>query len=271
MTSVEYSIQGEYVQLANLLAEILDSLIHISFEDQRRYDVLQPAHQILFRAFTLNWLRQGTEFPLASAKEAFRFYDFQSAAALARTIHELYFVMWDVFFRPKDEDDFQFSYSLWKLNGYLVFTKWDPIDPALEERKIELHSRLKETREQIENTEKFKSLNMDQQKHVLGGGKLLTVLEIAELTGFDQKTTRFSRALLSSDVHGDSLSGSRLQRTGKPEDQIREFELTMLHVKTILSKVIVDFASHFPEAKAVCEKNGEIFATALENARLNFF
>lgn len=69
-------------------------------------------------------------------------------------------------------------------------------------------------------------------------------------------------AYYSGYVHADGLSGAQIGITQTAQDQIEYIEIHMNTILIVLSKMIIDYAKRFPEAKAACDKKPDAYYRA---------
>ncbi len=69
-------------------------------------------------------------------------------------------------------------------------------------------------------------------------------------------------AYYSGYVHADGLSGTQIVTAKTAQDQVEHIEIHMLTIMLVLSKMILDYAKKFPEAKAACDKNPDVYYRA---------
>jgi hypothetical protein len=69
-------------------------------------------------------------------------------------------------------------------------------------------------------------------------------------------------AYYSGYVHADGLSGTQIVAAKTAKDQIEQIETHMRLIIIVMSKMILDYANKFPEAKAVCDKNSDAYYLA---------
>ena len=82
--------------------------------------------------------------------------------------------------------------------------------------------------------------------------------------GFGENTITIRQiySYQSGYIHADGLSGAQVFGLKTMQEQIEFIEINMRIVMIVLSKLIIEYSKKFPEAKAACEKNVEIFNRA---------
>jgi len=69
-------------------------------------------------------------------------------------------------------------------------------------------------------------------------------------------------AYYSGFVHADGLSASQIMAAQNKQDQVEHIEIHMRVIMLVLSKMIIEYARKFPEAKKVCDKDPEAYFSA---------
>lgn len=253
----------QYLQLLDLTYEVAQSLEGKPSADPRLPDCQQLALKLFYHAATIYCLRLGTKCPVpySSERGAF-FYDFVSVIVLTRAALETFFTLFEVFFEPTTEDEFEFNHALWQLAGFIIREDFDPSDPALKSQVANLQKEIQEMRNRIQKTKKFRSLKPREQKQVLKGKRKRDWTSLAKAAGFGEQTTRRMYGYYSGYVHADGLSGVQIMTAKTPQEQIEFIEANMRTVMIVLSKMIIEYANKFPEAKAVCDKDPDAFFQA---------
>ena len=70
------------------------------------------------------------------------------------------------------------------------------------------------------------------------------------------------RTYYSGYVHADGLSGVQIVDAKTARDQIGYIETHMTTVMMVMSKLIIEYANKFSEARAICDKNPAAFYRA---------
>jgi hypothetical protein len=252
-----------YLQLLDLTYEVAQSLKGKPSVDPRWPDCQQLAQRLFNHAATIYYLRLGTECPVpySSGKGTF-FYDFASVIVLTRAALETFLTLFEVFFEPTTEDEFEFNHAFWQLAGFVVREGFIPSDPALKSQIPKLQREIDEMRTRIQKTKKFRSLKRGEQKNVLKGKRKRDWTSLAKAVGFGEQTIRRMYSYYSGYVHADGLSGIQVVTVKTAPEQIEFIEGNMYTVMILLSKMIIEYAKRFPEAEAVCDKNPDAFFQA---------
>ena len=231
----------EYLQLLDLTYEVAQSLKGKSLDDHRWPDIQQLALKLFYHAASIYFLRLGTKVPVpySTGQGAF-FYDLASVTVLARAALETYLTMFEVFFEPTTEDDFEFNHALWLLSGFKIREDFIPTDPELQERIVSSQEEIQEMRDRLAKTEKFKALSKSQKKDVLMGFRRRPRSNVAQAAGFGEEFIRRVYGYYSGYVHADGLSGTQLFSLKTGQEQTEFIENHMRTVMIILSKMILD-------------------------------
>jgi hypothetical protein len=230
--------------------------------DSRLPDCQQLALKLFAHAATIYQLRQGTKISIPYSIQGVFFYDFGSVAVLTRAVIETYLTLFEVFFEPATDDEFEFNHALWQLSGFIIREKFPSSDPNFEKQVSRAQEEIREIKIRLQRTEKFNSLTRKQQKDILKGNRRRDWKKVAKTAGFGHQTVRQMYAYYSGYVHADALSGVQLMGAETAQDQIEFIEIYMHTVMIILAKMVVEYSKKFSEAKAVCDKNPDVFYAA---------
>ena len=257
-------IKDQYLQLLDLTYEVVQSLKGKKMPDSRLVDCEQLAVKLFFHAATVYQLSEiGTKAPVPySLKEGSSFYDFPSIVVLTRAILETYLTLFEIFFEPVTEDEFEFNHALWLLSGFVIRENFAPSDPTLQEQMAKAQEEIQEMRDRLQKTEKYKSLKPGEQRKILKGEGIRSWKSVAKAAGFGEETIKRMYAYYSGYVHADGLSGAQIVAAQTAQDQLTHIEIHMRAIMIVLSKMILDYAKKFSEAKVVCDKNPDTFYKA---------
>jgi hypothetical protein len=256
MSTQSPSTMDQYLQLLDLTYEVAQSLKGKPSPDSRWPDCQQLAAKLFFHAATVYWLREAsTKAPVPRSLNGCSFYDFPSVAVLTRAALETYLTMFEVFFEPATEDEFEFKHTLWQLSGFVIRENYVSSDPALQSQFANAQKEIQDMRTRLQNTKKYKSLKPSEQRRVSKGKAIRSWKAVAKAAEFGEQTIQRMYAYYSGYVHADGLSGTQIVTAKTPQDQIEHIEAHMRTIMIVLSKMILDYAKKFPEAKAVCDKN----------------
>lgn len=264
MSISEMPTKDQYLQLLNLSYEVIQSLKGKKTLDFRWPDCQQLAAKLFIHSATVYWLgEEGTKAPVPYSTKGASFFDFPSVAILTRAIFETYLTMFEVFFEPKTDDDFEFHHALWQLSGFIIRVDYTPADPRLQDEFTKAQNEIQEMKSRIQNTEKFKSLKSGEQRDVLKGKGLRSWKSVAKAAGFGEKTIQKMYTYYSGFVHADGLSATQIMAAQNRQDQVEHIEIHMRVIMLVLSKVIVEYAGKFPEAQTVCNNDPDAYQRAV--------
>lgn len=207
-------------------------------------------------------MRQGTKAPLPSSTGGANFYDFASVAVITRAALETYLTLFEVFFEPANDDEFEFQHALWQLSGFIVRENYIPSDPTLQSQFANAQQEIQGFKNRLQKTAKFASMTPGERKEILKGKRKRDWTSVANAAGFGEQTIRRMYAYYSGYVHADGLSGVQIVIAKTAQEQIEHIEFHMVTMMVVMSKMIVEYAKKFPEAKAVCDKNPDAFYRA---------
>jgi hypothetical protein len=252
----------QYLQLLDLAYQVAQSLKRKPASDSRWPDCQQLATKLGFHAATVYALRQGTRAPLPSSASGANFFDFASVAVITRAALETYLTLFEVFFEPTTDDEFEFSHALWQLSGFIVRENYVPSDPALQSKFANAQQEIQDLRNRLQKTAKFATMTPGEQKEVLKGKRKRDWTSVVNAAGFGQQTIWRIYAYYSGYVHADGLSCVQIVTANTADEQIEHIEFHMVTMMVVMSKMIVEYARKFPEAKEVCDKNSDTFYLA---------
>ena len=170
--------------------------------------------------------------------------------------------MFEVFFEPVTEDDFEFNHALWLLSGFVIRGKLTSSDPTIQSKVTNAKKEIQEMRTRLQKTKKYQSLESEEKKKVRRGIGIRNWKSVAKSAGFGEKYIQLIYAYLSGYVHADGLSSTQIATAQSKQVQIGFIERQMRTIMIVLAKMIINYAKKFPEAKAVCDKNPDIYYQA---------
>jgi len=263
MSSQSPSTPDQYLQLLDLAYEVAQSLKGKPSPDSRWPNCQQLAAKLFFHAATVYRLGEtSTKAPVPYSLKGCSFYDFPSVAVLTRATLETYLTMFEVFFEPATEDEAEFEHALWQLSGFIVRENVVSSDPALQGRLDNAQKEIQVMRTRLQKTEKYKSLKPGEQRRVSKGEAIRSWKAVAKAAGVGEHTIQKMYAYYSGYVHADGLSGAQIVTAKTAQDQVKHIEIHMRTIMIVLSKMILDYAKKFPEAKAACNKNPDAYYRA---------
>jgi hypothetical protein len=260
-TQPKYDI-NEYIQLLDLTYQVIQSLQGKPSPDSRWPDCQHLATKLFFHAATVYRLRQGTIVPLLSSSGT-NFFDFASVTVITRAILETYLTLFEVFFKPTSDDEFEFRHAIWKLSGFIIRENYVPHDPGLQSQFASAQKEIQDLKVRIQKTAFYASMRAREQKEALKGKRKRDWPSVAKSAGFGEQTLRRMYAYYSGYVHADGLSGSQIVTARTAQEQIYYIEINIRTIMIVLSKLIIEYARKFTEAKIVCDKNPETYHLAL--------
>ena len=256
--------EGEYLDLLELSFEVSNSLNGRRSTDKRLPDCQQLAAKLYFHVASVFWLNQGTEAPVPKSTNGSAFTDFPSIAVLSRAALETYLTLFEVFFEPISDYEFEFRHATWKLQGFILREGFEPSDPDLNEQYIQAQDDIRLLRERISSTSAFAELKAKQQKHVLRGRRLRSRMAVAEAAGFGKDYIRRIYHFLSDYAHSGGLSASQIFEAKTAQDQKEQTTMHLITVGMALSKQVLNYVVRFPEAKSAASR----FPSAYHKAAL---
>jgi hypothetical protein len=253
--SMNQSIVSDYLQILDLVFDAAQSIKGKISIDYRMPDCQQLATKLYFHAATVYHLRQGTKAPVPiDIKDGSSFFDFASVAVLTRAIIDAYFTLFEVFFAPISDDEKEFRYQLWLLSGFVIREKYLPKDPSMQDRIERSKLDIQNMRNRISSTQYFKTLSTKQQKYVLKGKRIPRNWEkVAQSAGFGENSIKQMFSYYSGYTHSDGLSGTQIITADTRESQSDHIEYSMRIIMMIMSKMILNYCSLFPESQKACE------------------
>lgn len=260
--NVQSPPEEQYLRILDLTYEVAQSLQGTTAERPGLPNCQQLTTKLFFHAASIYWLKQGTKAPVPYSTGGASFCDFASVAVLTRAAFETYLTLFEVFFEPTTEDEFEFRHTLWQLSGFVVREGIVPNDPTLGPRYAEAQTEVQDLRRRIERTATYRSLKTSQQKDVRRGRTLRNWRDVARAAGFGERTVEKMYAYYSSYVHADGLSGTQIASARTRQEQEDLACGCMDLVVVAMSKAIVGYAQMFAEARDVCSKNVDAFQLA---------
>lgn len=256
--------KDQYLELLDLAYEVVQSLKGVKTTDTRLPDCEQLSAKLFFHAATVCHLQEtNTKVPVPySLKNGSSFYDFPSVAVITRAIFETYLNLFEIFFEPTTEDEFEFNHALWQLSGFIIRENFASSDATLKEQIAKSQEEIQGMRSRLQKTEKYKLLKHSDQEKVLRGKGIRNWKSVAKAAGFGEKTIVRMYAYYSGYVHADGLSGAQIANAQTAPDQLTHIEAHMRFIIVVLSKMILDYAKKFSQAKAVCDKNPDVYYKA---------
>lgn len=254
------NIASQYSEILNFTYEVINSLKGKQETDDRQFIGEQLAAKIFLHAATIQYLRNGSNITLKAYPDGSHVVDFASILVITRAILETYLNLFEIFFEPQNDDEFEYRYAVYQLRGLKVpeittqnnsNANSQSVDFTL---KIQQRNNHSETlRDRIQRTSHFKALDTNQQNQSLNGSIFpkRNREEIAKQAGFGKKTFQKIYVYLSGYTHGDSLSILQIKDALSDEQKGHFIELSIELIMVVLSHLIRNYAERFPEARAV--------------------
>lgn len=244
----------EYLDLLELCFEAANSLQGKISQDGRLPDCQNLALKMFVHGASAHWLSLGTKSPVPRSTNGSSFIDFASIAVIARSALETFLTLFEVFFAPQSDDEFEFNYCLWHLAGRIVQEGIVPVDPSLLDDYKLAQEEIAGLRTRLQQTTKFAALPPKQQKSVLAGVRKRSWADLAVAAGFGHDFIRRMYRYYSSYAHADGLSADQLMSAASADDQRFYTEIHLLTVMFAMSKTILGYETKFPEAAAACAR-----------------
>jgi hypothetical protein len=250
----------KYPQLLELTYQVIQSLDGKKSTDPRWPDCQQLAAKLFFHAATVYSIKQGTKISLD--KHKIHFYDFASIAVIMRSAIETFLTMFEVFFEPSSDDEFEFNHALWKLSGFIVREDFSSPDPSLQSQLIQAKKEIQELKTRIQRTKKYALMSPKEQKDVLKGRRRRDWTGLLKASGFGESYLRRIYAYYSGYVHADGLSSVQIVSAKTVKEQVENCDAHLRVMMIVMSKLIVEYAKKFTEAKEICEESPKAFYLA---------
>jgi hypothetical protein len=250
------------LQVALEITEKLDSTITMPY----RRDVLQLAIRLIAQSQTLYYLgspsvslapRLGGRNPIV---------DISSIASIFRTIIETYLTMHEVFFEPKDDNDFDFFHSRWMLIGIHNVRKHTPADvykvfapETVEPLRVDAAKRMKNTTQyQAMLSRKKNNPRKTMEALIHRNREPAEWQRIAQSANISAADYQKMYSAFSGYIHSDGYTSFKLHQQDAAEcDSIVEFLLYL--VTGIVSKMICDFTERYEDADHIAKTNNFLY------------
>jgi len=250
----------EYRQLLDLFYQMFVSL-HGVQTDGRLADCVGVAKKLFLHASTVFYLCYGIKVPLKDENKTVQTIDISSMAVIVRSALETCLTLYDVFFLPKNDDEFEFEHALWTLKGIIIREDYPIQDKSLQNDYKKAQQDIAELRERLRKTVVFNHLKKGEQDNVLKGKWKKAFFMKATAAGFDEGFIKKVYAYYSGYTHADGLSCIQIMTTSA-QDKIKFVKLHMTTMMVVLSKAIIGCGQKFPETMSVCARNSEAYSYA---------
>ncbi|MHB1455886.1 MAG: hypothetical protein ACYC0V_03120 [Armatimonadota bacterium] len=253
----------EYISLLGLTYTVAHALKGKQSEDNKWFDCQKLTLKIISHSATIYYLRMnGTQILIPSHELSWHFHDFASTAVVTRAAFESYLKLYEVFFEPKTEDEFEFVHTLWQLSGFIIRENWVPNNEELGPEFVNAQIEINDLKNRIRKTNKFKSFTDNQKKEILKGRSFRRRDEIAKAAGFGGMHFNKVYDYYSSFTHGDGLSGAQIMTAEDANTQLDFMDGQMLLILTVLSKIIINYTNTFEESRSISDNNPELYFRA---------
>jgi hypothetical protein len=271
LADIEY-----YEKIPQLALEITETL-HYSIKEPYRRDVLQLAIRLIGQSQTLLSLGSPTAPLVPRLGNRKPIVDVSSIAVIFRSILETYLTMHEVFFEPKNDNDFDFYHSRWILIGIHNAKK----RMSDEEYRVNAPESIEPLRidatKRMQNTSQYQQMLLQKKNN---HDKTLDSLlqrnkepsewqRIAQSADISIAAYQHMYSGYSGYVHSDGLSSFQLHKLHEADfDFMAEFIPYM--ATGLVSKMITDFVAKYPEAEQLVNANKALYEDIKEfERRLN--
>jgi hypothetical protein len=267
-----------YERLLNFAYEVIDSIKGKPVLDAKRLAMQHVAMKIFLHAATVSHLREGSNVTLRAFPEGAHVVDFPSAIVLTRAILETYLNLFEIFFEPQNDDEFEYRRAVYEIKGFkalelAVQRNPNPASATGEDvLKTQMSMKaLQEVRDHIRQTKTYQGLAPKQQEATLEG-KLYPDRRLGEraiAAGFGKKFIEHTYMYMSSFTHGDALSVSQINSARTDDEKDLYFQVYMPLIMMVLSSIILNYTHRFPEAHAVyiASPNDKALVELLDNEK----
>ena len=259
---ISNNVVALYPRVLNFTYEVVNSLKGKKEADERKFICEKLATKIFLHASTIHHLRSGSNVTLEAYPNGSHVVDFASILVITRAIFETYLNLFEIFFEPQNDDEFEYRYAVYQLRGLKIAELTIQNNPMAEGQDVDfilqVQQRFKDIeslKNRIKRTSHFQTLDQNQQKASLEGSLFpkRNRDDLAKEAGFGKKSFQQIYAYLSGYTHGDSLSIIQIKDAVSDEEKDSFIRLSMGLVMMVLSHLILNYARKFPQARAVCD------------------
>lgn len=182
-------------------------------------------------------------------------YDFPSAIVLSRAVFETFLTLHDVFLSPKSDDDFDFTYCLWRIRGIVNLQAFDTISAACASQHSWLMQELKANQDKLQVTDRFKAMKPGHQRSAILKGKDDSEPPRDYISaGFAPEVFKRIYDYTSSYVHADGHAAYQIRSAEhNHEAQRGMFEMALSIAAISISRAILELEQKYPQCKAACD------------------
>lgn len=260
MADVKY-----YKDILQVALEITEKF-YITITTPYRRDVLQLAIRLIGQSQTLYHLGSPSVSLVPRLGRSKPTVDISSIASIFRTIIETYLTMHEVFFEPKDDNDFEFFHSRWMLIGIHNIRKHTPADvyqvfapESVEPLSVDATKRMKNTTQyQTMLSQKKNNHKKAMEALIHRNREPAEWQRIAQSANISASDYQQMYSAFSGYIHSDGYTSFKLnQQDAADFDLIVEILLYL--VTGIVSKMICDFAERYEEADQIAKVNKSLY------------
>lgn len=260
--TAEIKLYESILQVALVITEKLNDIIKIPY----RRDVLQLAIRLIGQSQTLYHLGSPSVSVVPRLGNRELVVDISSISSIFRTIIDTFLTMHEVFFEPKDENDFEFFHARWMLIGLHNIKKHTPdyIYNVFAPQEVE-PLRLSATN-RIRNTTQYQTM-LEKKKN--NHNKTMDALinrnrddnewkRIAQSANIDVSAYQKMYSGYSGYVHSDGYTSYKLSQLDAA-DFDNHVEILLFLVARIVSKMICDFTHRYKEADEIAKSYKRVY------------
>lgn len=256
-------IVDQYPRFLDFYYRVVNSMQGTQATDLRLLEIEGVAQKIFLQAASVAYLRSGSNIFLSNYTNGAHVIDFPSTLVIARSILETFINLSEIFFESKNDDEFEYRYCVYRLNGFIVIEdaiKANPNPQYLDAAEFESRRRslieLEQLRERIKRTKYYQKLDHNQKESSLKGylcpHRDWSVR--ATTAGFGPFIERLYR-YLSAYAHSDALSVAQV--VGAPQNGTADtyVQISITIIMMVLAHVISHYEQRFSGPKVVCQEH----------------
>lgn len=250
------------LQVALEITEKLHSILTVPY----RRDVLLLAIRLIGQSQTLYHLGSPSVALIPRLGGRNPVVDFSSISIIFRTIIETFLTMHEVFFEPKDENDFEFFHSRWMLIGLhnikkhtheAIYNIYAPEE--VEPMRIDATNRMEKTTQYQEIFLKKKNNHEKTMKALIHRTRDSDEWQrIAPSANINMTAYQKAYSANSGYVHSDGHSSYELNNWEAFAFDLN-VEMILFQATRLISKMICDFARRYEEADHIAKANKRIY------------
>jgi len=247
-----------------------------SGEDERYIFAQGLVTKLLFHCASAFYLRSATDISHLGLRvpKPQVFLDFPSILVLERSAYEALLVFHSIFVSPKDKDEEDFKYYIWRLLEPLHLQRIEFKDPEYKNKQVELKPIIDYHKTKLKNNKVFLGFNQKLRGKILDGelgsnflrteNNKFTIARwsnLAEEIGIRRKCGKDRYRFLCDYAHSGSWVIDQII-SAMSEKEKREFiSVSLRQMMIIMSFMLNKYVVKFPSAKIVIEKNKELKST----------